>query len=67
MTLIALSKNGATQSVTSAAFVEKYALQSASTVQSAMKGLLEKDFVTLEKGVYSVYDIFMDYWIRRTY
>lgn len=67
MALIALSKNGPTKSITSAAFVEKYSLQSASTVQSAMKGLLEKDFVTLEKGVYSVYDIFMDYWIQRMY
>ena len=65
--LIALSKNGPTQSITSAAFVEKYSLQSASTVQSAMKGLLEKDFVTFEKGVYSVYDIFLDYWIQRMY
>ena len=67
MVLIALSKNGPTQSITSAAFVEKYSLQSASTVQSAMKGLLEKDFVTLEKCVYSVYDIFLDYWIQRMY
>lgn len=67
MTLIALAKSGPTKSITSAAFVEKYSLQSASTVQSAMKGLLEKDFVTLEKGVYSVYDIFMDYWIQRIY
>jgi hypothetical protein len=49
------------------AFVEKYSLQSASTVQSAMRGLLEKDFVTLEKGMYSVYDIFMDYWIQRMF
>lgn len=67
ITLVALSKNGPTKSITSAAFVEKYSLQSASTVQSAMKGLLEKDFVTLEKGVYSVYDIFMDYWLQRMY
>ena len=67
MTLIALSKSGPTKSITSSAFVEKYSLQSASTVQSAMKGLLEKDFVTFEKGVYSVYDIFMDYWIQRMY
>ena len=49
------------------AFVEKYSLQSASAVQSAMKGLLEKDFVTFENGVYSVYDIFLDYWIQRMY
>jgi len=67
MTLVALAKNGPTKSITSASFVKKYSLQSASTVQSAMKGLLEKDFVTLEKGIYSVYDIFMDYWLQRIY
>lgn len=67
MVLIALAKNGPTKSITSAAFVEKYNLQSASTVQSAMRGLLEKDFVTLEQGVYSVYDIFMSYWLQREY
>jgi hypothetical protein len=64
MVLIALAKNGPTKSITSAAFVKKYSLQSASTVQSAMRGLLEKDFVTLEQGIYSVYDLFMAYWLR---
>lgn len=64
MVLKALAQNGPTKSITSSAFVKKYALQSASTVQSAIRGLLEKDFVTLEQGVYSVYDLFMAYWLR---
>lgn len=64
MLLIALAKNGPTKSITSAAFVKKYSLQSASSVQSAMRGLLEKDFVTFEQGIYSVYDLFMAYWLR---
>lgn len=64
MVLIALAKNGPTKSITSAAFVKKYSLQSASTVQSAMRGLLEKDFVTFEQGIYSVYDLFMGYWLQ---
>lgn len=67
MVLIALAKNGPTKSMTSAAFVKKYSLQSASTVQSALRGLLEKDFVTQEQGIYSVYDIFMACWIQRNY
>ena len=67
MVLIALAKNGPTQKVTSASFVRKYSLQSASTVQSAMRGLLEKDFLTSEKGIYSVYDIFFAYWLQSTY
>ena len=67
MVLIALAKNGPTKSVTSSAFVKKYSLQSASTVQSALRGLLEKDFVTLEQGTYKVYDTFMAYWLQRHY
>lgn len=67
MVLIALAKNGPTQKVTSASFVRKYSLQSASTVQSAMRGLLDKDFVTSEKGVYTVYDIFFAYWLQKMY
>lgn len=67
MVLIALAKNGATKAITSSAFVNQYKLQSASSVQSAIRGLLEKDFVTLEQGVYSVYDIFMTYWIQIHY
>lgn len=53
------------RNITSAAFIRKYHLPSASTVQAAVKGLLEKDFITLEQGVYTVYDIFLGYWIQR--
>lgn len=65
--LIALAKNGPTRSITAGAFIRQYRLSSASTVQSAMKGLLEKDFVTVEQGVYSVYDLFLAEWLRRRY
>ncbi len=63
--LIALSKNGPETAITSAAFLRRHSLPSASSVQSAMRGLLEKDLVTCEKGIYSVYDIFLAYWIQR--
>ena len=62
--LIALAKSGPTKNITSASFVQKNALPSASTVQSAVRGLLEKDFITCEMGVYSVYDIFLAYWLK---
>lgn len=65
LVLIALAKEGLAKNITSADFIRKYHLPSASTVQSAVKGLLEKDFITLEQGVYSVYDIFLGYWIQR--
>ena len=63
--LVALAKNGATKGITSGAFIRQYRLTSASAVQAAVKGLLEKDFITCEKGVYSVYDLFLAEWLRR--
>ena len=67
MVLIALAKNGPSEGITSTAFIKKNGLPSASTVQSAVKGLLDKDFVTHERGVYSVYDLFLGYWIRKEF
>jgi len=63
--LIALAKNGPAKNITSAAFLQANALPSASTVQSAVRGLLEKDYITLFHGIYSVYDLFFGYWICR--
>lgn len=65
--LIALAKEGKTESVTSGSFIRKHHLNSASTVQSALRGLLEKDYVTQEMGKYYVYDLFLMYWLRREY
>lgn len=65
LVLTALAKEGPAKNITSAAFLRKYHLPSASTVQAAVKGLLEKDFITLEQGVYTIYDIFLGYWIQR--
>lgn len=65
LVLTALAKEGMAKGITSSAFLRKYRLPSASTVQSAVRGLLEKDYITLEQGVYTVYDLFLAYWIRR--
>lgn len=62
--LIALAKEGKARAVTSGDFVRKYRLSSPSSVQSALRGLLEKDFVTQEQGVYQVYDRFFGMWLR---
>lgn len=67
MVLIALAKNGPSQAITSSAFLRKFGLPSASTVQSAVRGLLEKDFVTYERGIYTVYDLFLGYWIQKEF
>jgi len=35
-------------------------------VASAAKGLLEKDFITNDKGTYQVYDLFFKLWLLKT-
>lgn len=62
--LMAICKEGKAVEITSSKFLNTYKL-TASSVQGAIKGLLEKDFVTMELGVYSVYDRFFDIWLRR--
>ncbi|WP_321425035.1 ATPase [uncultured Bacteroides sp.] len=65
--LIAITKEGKAQSITSGAFIKKYKLASASSVQSALKGLLEKDFITHEQGIYQIYDRFFGIWLKQNY
>lgn len=65
--LVAISKEGAARAVTSGKFVQKYSLPSPSSVQAALKGLLEKDFVTHEQGVYRIYDKFFGIWLNKNY
>ena len=42
-------------------------MHSPSSVQAALKGLLEKDFVTREQDVYQVYDRFLAIWLKENY
>lgn len=63
--LMAIAREGKAQNLTSSAFVKKYRLTSSSSVQSAVKGLLEKNFVTSNLGVYEVYDKFFALWLLK--
>lgn len=65
--LIAIAKEGKAGALTSGDFVNKYKLTSTSSVQAALKGLLDKDFVTREKGIYRVYDRFLTLWLNENY
>lgn len=65
--LIAIAKEGTISSVHASGFIKKHNLASASSVQAAMKGLLEKDFVTRELDVYRVYDRFFRIWLLKEY
>lgn len=65
--LQAIAKEGIASSITSSAFIKKYNLPSASSVQSAIKPLLKYDLVTQEEGRYRVYDYFFAEWLRKEY
>lgn len=63
--LKAIARENKAQALQSATFIRKYNLQSASSVQAALKGLLEKDFVTEHDGCYEVCDKFFRLWMLR--
>ena len=62
---LAIAAEGQVSSISGSRFVRKYRLPSASSAVSAVKGLLEKDFITQENGIYRVYDRFFQLWIER--
>ena len=61
---LAIAREGKATEVTSGAFIRRNKLNSASSVSSALKGLLDKDFITEDKSVYSVYDQFFALWLK---
>ena len=61
---LAIAREGKAKEVTSGAFIKRNKLNSASSVSSALKGLLDKDFITEDKNVYSVYDQFFTLWLK---
>ena len=62
---IAIVAEGEVENATSGAFARKYRLPSASSVNSAVKGLLAKDFITLGKNGYQAYDKLFALWVKR--
>lgn len=70
-TLIAVAKEGEASHVTSVAFIRKHALKSPSSVQYAIKKLLDLQLVTYrtegKEKYYSVDDRFLGKWIVNTY
>lgn len=62
--LMAICKEKKASNVTSRPFLQRHKL-TASTVQGAIKGLLEKDFITLDLGIYTLYDQFFAQWLLK--
>jgi AAA+ ATPase superfamily predicted ATPase len=61
--LQAIAKEGIAQNITSSKFIKKYNINSASSVQAAVKNLLKDDFITQEDNTYRVYDFFFSEWL----
>lgn len=65
--LYAIAKEGEVEQITSAKFIKRHSLTSASSVQSAIKKLLEKDLITEINKVFSVTDKLFAMWINGMY
>ena len=65
--LQAIAKEGIAQNITSAKFIKKHNLNSASSVQAAVKLLLKNDYITQTDDGYRVYDFFFAKWLAKVY
>ena len=65
--LQAIAHEGVVRSATSGAFVKKYGLDSASSVQSAIRGLQDKEIVASTAEGLRVYDYFFGWWLREEF
>ena len=67
LVLQAIAREGKVYAVTSAAFIKKYSLDSASSVQSAIKGLNEKEIITTDNKEIRIYDYFFGWWLKNRF
>lgn len=61
--LLAIAADGRAQRVTSSQFVKRHRLKSASSVQAAMRKLMEYGIVTVEKNEYYIEDQLLQRWL----
>lgn len=62
--LYSIAKEGPTEKIMSQQFLRKHSL-TASTVQGAVKVLLDRDFITWDDGYYKVSDAFFQQYLRQ--
>lgn len=65
--LIAIAKEKKAMGVSSAAFIKRYRLRSASSVQAALKGGIDKNIIAQEQNCYEISDKLFGIWIRENY
>lgn len=63
--LLAINREGKASAITGSKFLKKHHLPAASSVQTTIKSLMEKQLVTRHLGVYEVYDKFFGLWLSR--
>ena len=65
--LYAIAREGEAERITSSDFIKRHSLVSASSVQSAVKKLLEKDLITESNKVFFVTDKLFAMWMNQMY
>jgi len=63
--LLAIAQEGIAREITSAAFIAKHGLNSASSVQASLKGLMNRMVLTVDDGSYRLSDYFFAFWLRQ--
>lgn len=63
--LSAIAQEKSTPSVLTNEFIRRYCLPAASSVSTALKALLEREFVYKYNGEYIIYDRFFGMWLRK--
>ncbi|MCF8242931.1 MAG: hypothetical protein K9J16_16250 [Melioribacteraceae bacterium] len=61
----AIAKEQTIKMITSHKFIEKYRLNSASSVQTSLKALLNKEMIFYADGFYQIYDVYFSRWLER--
>ena len=65
LVFLAIAMEKRAKNISGSQFIHKYHFASSSSVVSAVRGLLEKDFITQENNEYYVYDYFFQIWLGK--
>ncbi|MBR5984101.1 MAG: ATP-binding protein [Bacteroidales bacterium] len=63
--LVAIAKEHIVKGINSNAFIKKYNLKGSSSINKALAQLIDKELVFRSENGYSVYDRFMELWLRK--
>jgi hypothetical protein len=63
--LKAIAKEGSVFQPTSKDFIQKYNLTSASSIQTALQALVDKELIYEEQGKFALNDVFLSRWLER--